>query len=118
MTVEDQLRAALRRKAPPAGFAARVVSQAAGEPRSRQVSAPTPLIRAGSKRPRWVALGVAASLVLATGSGLVFLDRQKAIEARRARALAIEALRVANTELNHIQSRVTSGADRGRAEHE
>jgi len=113
MTVEDQLRAALRRKEAPAGFAARVVSRAARERPDAAPSAP-----AARPRSRWVALGMAASLALATGSGLVFLDRQKEAEARHARALVIEALRVTNAELSHIQSRVTARADRGHADHE
>jgi hypothetical protein len=117
MTFEDQLRDALRRKEPPPGFAARVASLAAsgGAPHESDGRHATP---GRALRSRWVAFGMAASLALATASGLVFLDRQKQAEARRARALAIQALRVTSAELGHIQSRVTARVDRSRAERE
>ena len=113
MTFEDQLRTSLRRREAPDGFAARVVARAAAE---RAMSgAPTSRTPALG-RPRWVALGLAASLTLATAAGLAFLDRQKEAEARRAQGQAIEALRIANAELLEIRSRVTARADAAREE--
>jgi hypothetical protein len=113
MTFEDQLRASLRRREAPEGFASRVAARAAAE---RAMSgAPTRRTPARG-RPRWVALGMAASLALATASGLVFLERQKETEARRAQAQVIQALRIAEAELAQIRSRVAARADAAREE--
>jgi hypothetical protein len=107
MKLEDDLRAALERIEAPSGFATRVVARA----RLQQLaedgrSAPSP--QPPARRSWAVVLAAAASLIVATSSGLVFLDRQKQADAERARGLAVQALRLASAELQQIQSRVVN----------
>jgi hypothetical protein len=107
MRFEDDLRAALERIEAPHGFATRVAARArlqqlAGGERPARLAGPP------ARRSWAVVLAAAASLVVATSSGLVFLDQQKRADAQRARVLAIQALRVASAELQHIQSRVVN----------
>jgi hypothetical protein len=107
MKFEDDLRSALERVDAPHGFAARVVTRARlqvlaeGERRAPPPARPT-------RRSWMVVLATAASLALATSSGLVFLEQQKRAEAERARTLAMQALRLASAELQQIHSRVVN----------
>jgi hypothetical protein len=107
MRFEDDLRTALQRIEAPGGFAMRVVARA----RLRQVSLddrPGHALEPPTARSWVVVLATAASLILATSSGLVFLDHQKRADAERARGLALQALRVASVELQQIQSRLVN----------
>jgi hypothetical protein len=107
MKFEDDLRAALGRVDAPNGFAARVVARARLQALAADKTTGTR--RAGPTRRSWmVVLATAASLALATSSGLVFLEQQKRETAERARALAVQALRLASTELQQIHSRVVN----------
>ena len=111
MKLEEDLRAALERIEAPSGFATRVVARA----RLQQlaVDGRPALVSQPPTGHSWaVALAAAASLIVTTASGLVFLDRQRQADAERARGLAVQALRVATAELQQIQARVV---DRGAA---
>jgi hypothetical protein len=74
MDFEDQLRASLRRKDPPPGFAARLLARLP----ARQV-------------PVWrrLAVGIAAALVIATGV-IRYHEYQKGLEAKHDLLLALE----------------------------
>lgn len=91
---EDQLRAALQRKEPPAGFAERVQLRAHTEKervRGRLLGRPS----------QWLA---AAALLLVTSSGLLYWqhERQVQAEGERARAEAIQALQISSEKLNMV----------------
>jgi len=107
MKLEEDLRAALERIEAPSGFATRVVARARLQQLVRD-QRPARLPEAPTPRSWAVVLAAAASLVLATSSGLVFLDHQKRADAERAHGLAVQALRVASAELQQIQSRVVN----------
>jgi hypothetical protein len=115
MTFEDELRRSLRRVDPPPGFATRVAAQAA-----RQAIAPTrqpaPLQTVARLRARWLAAGLAASLVVAVGAAVAVLERQRDAEAKRARDLALQALRLTSAELSAIQERVAARAGQDRSQ--
>ena len=80
MNLEDQLRSALRRENPPAGFAGRTVARA-------QSTAP--------KRLMW-ATGIAAMLAI----GFVAQFEYRQMQAERAGREAVIALRIASEKLN------------------
>jgi hypothetical protein len=98
MNFEDEIRAALRRQEPPAGFAERVLARtgAAGEtPRA------TPIRR--SVRPPWIrwAAAMAACAVLSAGAW-----GYRYYQGERAKAQVILALRITANKLNKAQQRV------------
>jgi hypothetical protein len=103
MNFEDELRYAMRRVDAPDGFATRVVAKAI---RQSQAAART----TGHVPPQdwWLAAGLAASLVAAVGGGLGLLEHRRAAEARQARDLALQALRLASAQLNEIHARVST----------
>lgn len=107
MKLEDDLRAALERIEAPSGFATRVVARARLQ-RLAVDGRPAPVSQPPTRRSWAVVLAAAASLIVTTSSGLVFLDRQKQADAERARGLAVLALRVASAELQQIQSRIVN----------
>ena len=107
MKLEDELRTALERIEPPEGFAARVVARARLQDLARSDRPARPSARA-TGRSWFVVLAAAASLTVATSSGLFFLEQQKRADAERARGLALQALRLASAELRQIQSRVVN----------
>lgn len=93
---EDQLRRALERKEPPAGFAARVAARAA------QGGRPAPWINWRA----WAAAGLAASLCLG-GLGLEMEHRQRVREeGEAARAQLIQAMHITSSKLQRIQKKV------------
>lgn len=102
--MENRLRGALRRKAAPAGFAARVLSRVEGE----AACDPTP--RREQRRPHWRFFrprvwAVAAALVLATGLGLIENDRRIDRRNRAALAQALSALSLAAEQLERAQDK-------------
>lgn len=107
MTFEDDLRGALERIEAPEGFAARVVARARLQDLAGNGRPARPSGRA-TTRSRFVVLATAASLTMAVSSGIFFLQQQKRADAERARGLALQALRLASAELQHIQSRVVN----------
>lgn len=85
---EDELRSALRRQEPPAGFADRVLARARskGAPRGRS----------------WVAAAIAAGLLLSLGG---FEYRQ--YEGQKAKRELLLALEIAGSKLNIAQERIS-----------
>jgi hypothetical protein len=89
--LEQELKTALGRKDPPAGFAERVIRQAAGG-------------RAAYRWSRWLA--AAAAVVLVAGAGMGY--RQYRGEVARERVM--QAFRIASVKVNHIQTHVREAA--------
>jgi len=102
---EDELRQALRRREPPAGFAERVLARVRA--RQRQPRRPSLL------HWRWLA-PVAALLVLAVG--LHFLEeRRRRQEGERAKQQVLLALKLAGSKLRLAQERVQAVIGTGSA---
>jgi hypothetical protein len=85
---EDELRSALRRQEPPAGFADRVLA------RARPRGAP--------RRSGWVAAAIAACLLLSMGG---FEYRQ--YEGRKAKRELLLALEIAGSKLSFAQEKIS-----------
>jgi hypothetical protein len=88
--LEEQLRGALARKEPSAGFADRVATAAAAD--RRVVRMPM---------PRW-AMAAAATIVLGVGSGLAYRQHQGEV----AKEQVMTAMRITAVKLNRIQAHV------------
>jgi hypothetical protein len=95
MDLERELRNTLRRKDPPPGFADRVMARL--EPQS---------IRKGP--PRWTPWAVAAALLLSTGGGVVYRQRQEQARGEQAKEQLLLALQVTGAQLDHVRARVRS----------
>ena len=106
-TLDDELRDALRREEPPAGFTERVLAEAADGSR----------FRAGTSRPpatgaRRVVIGwaAAAALVAAVAGGMQYRAVQQAREERArgeaAKEQVVKALRIAGYKLHMVQERI------------
>jgi len=85
---EDELRSALRRQEPPAGFSDRVLA------RTRHKGAP--------RRAGWIAIAIAAGLVLSMGG---FEYRQ--YEGRKAKRELLLALDIAGSKLSIAQEKIS-----------
>jgi hypothetical protein len=90
---EDELRSALRRQEPPAGFTERVVA------RTRP--------RGTARHAGWVAAAIAASLLLSLGG---FEYRQ--YEGRKAKRELVLALEIAGSKLSMAQAKVSQLSQR------
>ena len=89
---EDELRSALVRRDPPAGFEERVLAKI-----NRTESRPA--------RPRWW-LAVAAAIILMSGGALEY-QRRESKAAEKAGHDLLRALHVVNSELEEVRQRVT-----------
>lgn len=85
---EEELRAALRREQPPAGFADKVVARV--HPQSN------------GRRKSWMAAAIAACLLLGTGGVLEY----RQYEGRKAKRELLLALHIAGSKLNIAQQKV------------
>jgi hypothetical protein len=93
--LEQELKAALGRKDPPAGFAERVLREAARAP-----ARGTALPQRNRPWPRWLA--AAAAVVLCAGAGLGYRQYRGEV----ARQQVMQAFRIASVKVNHIQTHV------------
>ncbi len=106
--LDDELRDALRREVPPAGFAERVLQRADEQLQGDQTARPR-LPWFDVKRPvvRWAA---AAALVAAIAGGIEYRSVEKARAERAAgeaaKAEVIKALRITATKLQLVQAKV------------
>jgi hypothetical protein len=99
LNIDGELRRALRREEPPPGFAERVLAR---------------LNRTAPRR--WMALGIAASLLIAIGAIKFEQERRTVRQAERARRDVEIALRIASEKLSEVQMRIADiGARRGAA---
>jgi len=102
--LDDELRSALRRRDPPAGFAGRVMARltARPAPRAGWREALRSLFR--MPRLRWVAVGIAACLLLAIG--VVQSQRRQRAQGEIAKEQLKQALHIASSKLNLARKRV------------
>lgn len=108
---EDQLREALRREEPPAGFAERVIALTEKRPTWRERFLAPPL----TPRLAFATLAVAALIV----GGVQYQQRQRAVElarAEQAKQQVMTAMRIAGSKLNYVQHKLDSFSG-GRADH-
>jgi hypothetical protein len=102
MNFDDELKAALKRREPPEGFAERVLARAQAPAAARQPSwrerwawlIPT-------RRPAWVAAGVVAAMLLAASG----VEYHRLRQGELARQQVILALEIAGSKLNYVQKR-------------
>jgi hypothetical protein len=92
MKLEDELRRALKREAPPDDFVDRVIARIES----------TPLRPVSTARRRLVGIAVAAAIAAASASSLYYVHRRQVLEAERVRKEAIVGLRVASAKLNQV----------------
>jgi hypothetical protein len=104
--LENELRAALRRREPPAGFTERVQAQieAAPAPKAGWRRALASLF--GIPPLRWVAAGAAACLLLAIGIAHYREVQRQRAEGEAAKVQVMQALRIASSKLNVTMKRV------------
>lgn len=109
-TLDDELRDALCRKEPPAGFADRVLARArvASSDSSREVHVITPRVKRAE--PPFMLWAAAAVLVMTIGSGLQYLAIQKQHDERArgeaAKEQVVQALRLAGSKLQLVQTKI------------
>jgi hypothetical protein len=116
--LDDELRHALRREEPPAGFADRVLNRVAEQPQNAQTWGPplggpirlkpdpTGIATTPSKVPfiQWAA---AAALVAAVAGGFDYVAKQKErADGEAATARVVLALHIAGTKLQLVQTRI------------
>lgn len=100
--VESELRKALARRMPPAGFTSRLMEEFRAEPSPRRMPW------------RWVAAGaMAASLSLGVFMQKQHSDRQALIEARQAEAELLMSLQLAGIKINEARDAVWRSGNRG-----
>jgi hypothetical protein len=110
--MDGELRRALGRKEPSAGFADRVMrALPAGE-----AAAPQAAVR--RRRPYWVGLAAAASLAISVAGARMWSERQAIRRAERTRRDVEIALRLTSEKLNGIQARLTALGARRTTSHE
>ena len=116
--LERELAEALRRKTPPAGFAARVIASLpptrVSSPGSRIPSVRFRIPGPGSRIPiQWVAAACLALLVAGTTSVMVYRHQQYLERGRVAKEQLMLALRITGSKLQAAEERVQNiGADR------
>ncbi len=108
MTMDEELRRALRRVEPPAGFADRVLLNVSGSRR------PEP---ASPKRPEVAKAGwaIAATLAIAIGSGAWYRAeerRRERHEGEEAKRQVLLSLSIAGTKLRSVQLQINHGEER------
>jgi negative regulator of sigma E activity len=102
MNFDDQLKAALKRREPPNGFAERVLARAQS-PAARRLPSwrerwAWPILR---PQQAWVAAGVAAAILLVT-SGVRYQHQRQGELAKQQVMLALE---IAGSKLNYVQKK-------------
>jgi hypothetical protein len=100
--MENRLRSALRRKAAPPGFAARVLS--------RVQSQAGPRAAASSRLSKTRVWAIAATLVITAGIGLIEHERRVDRRNRAALEQTLAALSMAATQLGRAQEKALSAA--------
>jgi|WetSurMetagenome_2_1015567.scaffolds.fasta_scaffold479925_2 hypothetical protein len=96
MDFEQELKQALRRTAPPAGFTDRVMARV-------QSGRPAPSYRAPA---RWLTLALAASVMVATFGGLWYREEQQRTQAETAKQQILLAMQITAKQINHVQQKV------------
>lgn len=109
--LDDELRNALRREVPPAGFEARLMARLASEP--KQATGLARWFRLPEMRmPLMTQVAFAAALCLVVVAGVRFeRDRQERAEGLAAKAKLMQALRVTGTQLQAVREKVRASTD-------
>lgn len=97
--LEDDLRAALRRREPPSGFAERVLARAEGRDVER-------VRRRPARRWTWAAASLAACLTLGVGVVEVRQMRETRARGMEAKQELMEAMRITGSKLRMAQEKV------------
>lgn len=105
MTIEQELRQALRRKAAPPDLAERVLARI-----SARAAAPKPRQSAAPSMRRWLAAAAAVAL-LATGAVRYYEYQQTAAEAERVKQEIGLALQITSEKLALVQRRVQASTE-------
>ena len=104
--LDDELRGALRRQEPPAGFAERVLRRAGDGARRTDHGQPRPAFA----RQRVIGWAAAAALVAGIAGGVQYNAAKQAREERArgeaAKAQVVEALRIAGAKLQLVQTKI------------
>ena len=113
--MDDELRRALRRVEPPAGFAERVLQNVSSSKRAVPASPTRPQV-ATAWPMRWA---IAATLVAAIGGGLWYRADERQLAERRqtqqgeeAKRQVLMTLSLAGSKLQSVQIRVNHGEER------
>jgi len=101
MNLDTDLKRALRRQSPPAGFAERVMQRA-----RRGGGGPAPPEPGGGENPRRSTLAAAASLMLAAVLGGYALHQRHEREGERARDQVLRAMSIASEKVAYAQQQV------------
>ncbi len=96
MTIEDQLRAALRRESPPSGFAAKVIAKANSRRLPRWIW----------RRPMTLALAVAITLAAVIPPAVKDYRRRQQERALDAEAQLLTALSITQTQLRRVSDQI------------
>lgn len=104
--LDDELRNALRREEPPAGFEARLMARLASEP--KQATGFARWFRLPDMRlPLMTRMAFAAALCLVVVAGVHFeRERQERVEGEAAKAKLMQALRVTGKQLQAVHEKV------------
>jgi hypothetical protein len=95
MNLEDDLRRALRRESPPAGFASRVLQRIEREEAPKR------------RRPLWRAVAASLTLTVLIGGGIAYEDHRREVrEGERAKEQVLLALRIAGEKVRYAQTEV------------
>ena len=103
--MHDELRDALKRVEPPAGFAERVLDQV----RHDQVRSPVVRLKPDPTKVRWV---VAATLVLAVSGGTWYGLEMRRREGEEAKRQVLMSLSIAGSKLRSVQMKINHEQER------
>lgn len=103
-SLDQLIRAALRRREPPAGFTERVMAQVAGQPAPRIGWIRRLEALLGVLGLRWAAVGAVACLLLVIG--VVQYQREQRAQGEMAKEQLKQALHIASSKLNLARKRV------------
>ncbi|HVH29220.1 MAG TPA: hypothetical protein VM818_20840 [Vicinamibacterales bacterium] len=110
--LDDELRKMMGRVEPPGGFAERVLRRA-GKPSATETRANLPSTK--SSTPAFVRWAVAAALVAAVAGGLEYrARRQEQAAGEAAREQVVQALQIAGSKLQLVQTKINRLHETGR----
>ncbi len=114
--LEKQLKRALEREEPPAGFAERTLARILAAPqRTERVWWQQSWAFLFAGRPAWrVALAGGLAAMMLLGAGFVYRQRQERQRAEEARSELLTALQIASSELNRVREVVVLVRDQQR----
>lgn len=103
MRLEDELRDAMARRDPPAGFAAQVLARAAQEQTRKSASHWKVWFARGRG---WRLAGALAGITLALSGGWIYQQHERALRGEAAKQKLLLAVRIAGTKLQQAHRQV------------